>query len=131
MIYPTDMIHPTDFLGTLHTASRCVSAGQVRRERGQRRVLDNTNAAWKERVLHELRVFCEMTRHQDSRQFAFEVFREWATKTRGLPEPFSHNVWGAISRLAVREGIMRWTGQYQPARSARTHAHPVKVWEAV
>lgn len=47
---------------------------------------------------------------------------------RGLPEPTSHHAWGALAQVAAKRRVLVFTGEYQKARSKRTHAHPVKVW---
>jgi hypothetical protein len=33
-----------------------------------------------------------------------------------------------LPRLAILEELIAWTGEYRPAVSARTHAHPVRLY---
>lgn len=105
-------------------------SGQKRKEIGQKRVIANEGKEWLERALSELRTFCSIMKTRKE-TFAFEQFRAWAVEFSGMPEPFHHNAWGAVPAHAVRAGLIEFTGQYRPAKSARTHGHPVKVWRTV
>jgi hypothetical protein len=48
----------------------------------------------------------------------------------GLPRPHHHNVWGAFTNQAIKEKLIRKTGQYRNMRGPRSHARstPVYVW---
>ena len=81
--------------------------------------------SWADNAIASLRLFCV-----GRQRFAFEEFRE-AAPSYGLEPPPSHKAWGALPRIAVREGLIRSTTEYRPATSPRTHAHPVRVWEVV
>lgn len=65
--------------------------------------------------------------HYAGPEFKIESFRTFAVAC-GLPAPRSHHAWGALPRLAVRDGLIEWTGRYEPATSVRTHGHPVRVY---
>ena len=54
---------------------------------------------------------------------------DWLTR-RNAP-PASHKAYGAVAATALRRGLIRWTGQYKPAASKKTHGHPVRVLAAV
>lgn len=52
--------------------------------------------------------------------------------TQGLPAPHTHNVWGSLPRVMLREGLpMARTDQYRKAHSPGTRAHPVALWRKV
>lgn len=59
--------------------------------------------------------------------FAMEEYRQHRDE-RGLEHPATHHAWGALAQVAAKRHIIAFTGQYVPARSKRTHAHPVKLW---
>lgn len=101
------------------------SKGELLKQVGQQRAADRAGSAWVELALAHLRKFC---RHRSS-PFRWEEFRAAATAD-GLPDSPSHKVWGALPQMATREGIVRFTGRFEAARSPATHGHPVRVYEA-
>lgn len=82
------------------------------------------NSAWMAECLSDLRQFAK-----EHAEFTMETFRAVRTLRRA-PKPTSSNAWGALTHAAVRAGVMVWSGRYTNAQSAKTHAHPVKVWRA-
>jgi hypothetical protein len=49
---------------------------------------------------------------------------------RGV-EPHHHNAWGGVINGFVKQGRLRFTGEFTPAASVKTRAHPVKIYEVV
>ena len=98
--------------------------GQQLKLEGQQLTLDLAGE-WTSNAIAALRLFCV-----GRDRFAFEEFRS-AAAAYGLAAPRSHKTWGALPRVAVKEGIIRPTTEYRAATSPRTHAHPVRVWEVV
>ena len=82
------------------------------------------NSEWMAQALDDLRVFAA-----ERGEFVVEAFRA-RRKLLHKPEPTSAAAWGAFTRAAQVAGIIKWTGRYTQASSAKTHAHPVKVWRA-
>lgn len=96
---------------------------------GQQLALFNAGD-WTDTAIMSLKAFCASRKESGQRVFKFEDFRESATSS-GLPIPSSHKVWGALPRIAIRLGLIAWTGQHAPSRSAKTHGHYVKTWMAL
>lgn len=85
---------------------------------------------WMRQALRLLAMFVEVrreTRDRELLRFRFEEFREWAIAS-GLPPPTSHKSWGGVPTLAVKRGLIEWTGGFSPARSPATKGHPVRVY---
>lgn len=101
--------------------------GNQLKEEGQALALEHAGAPWAERAMGLLRRFCGSAFAR--RPFAFEDFRAWAT-AQGLEDPPSPNAWGGLPRIAIRDGLMHPTGEYRPARSPMTHAHPVRLYRS-
>jgi len=105
-------------------------SGPALRDRGMQRAVDNAEQVsprWTIETIGALKLFCEDMKAEGTRTFVMENFRATQYKRK----PASPNVWGSISLIAARLGIIRWTGEYRNAKSPKTHAHPVKVWEIV
>lgn len=103
-----------------------MQAAQHLKNQGQQLALLNAGPDWKAAAMQLLREYCSLDEAKPS--FRFEQFRAWAL-CHGLWEPPSHKVWGSLPLIACREGIIRWTGNYEPAISAKTHGHAVKTWK--
>ena len=104
--------------------------GTALKRAGQQIAIDHTeavSAGWTERTLIALQIFCQDLKAAGKRTFLMEDFRE---SQRAYP-PASPNCWGAFTNTASRRMIIRWTGEYDIAKSAKTHAHSVKRWEAL
>jgi hypothetical protein len=85
------------------------------------------NLDWMDEASAFLRTWCAARRRKC---FAFEEFREWAIE-HGLGEPLTHHAWGVLPRRAVAEKLIESTDMFRPARSARTHSHPVRLWRVL
>ena len=102
-------------------------SGSALKQRGQAVALDHADyesPGWSARTIEALRIFCDDLKRNGHITFTFEQFR--ATRSHDLP--VSHKAWGSVPRIAVAKGIISWTGQYQNAKSLKTHAHPIRVW---
>ena len=103
--------------------------GELLKEAGQQLALFNAGS-WVEDALFNLQAFCKARKELGLQSFRFEEFREVAIAS-GWALPKSHKAWGCLPRLASERGMIAWTGRHAPAESAKTHAHYVKVWEAL
>lgn len=88
---------------------------------------EESSPGWSDRTITALRIFCENLKAGDRREFLFEEFRV----TRGSDAPHSHKAWGSIPGVAIRLGIIKFTGRYEPAKSLKTHGHEVRVYVAM
>ena len=93
------------------------------RDRGMARTLEAERDEWINEALGQLARYAAF--HSI---FKTEDFRE-ACERAGVENPHDHHVWGALTNLASRRGLIQWTGQYVPSESPKTHGHPVKLWE--
>lgn len=89
------------------------------KERGMALTLEAEREEWIAHALFALRHFSRRG------EFKTEDFRAWYKQ-----EPHNHHVWGALTNQACKDGIIAWTGRYEPSTSPKTHGHPVKVWRA-
>ena len=105
-----------------------MSTGQFEKQKGQQLALFNAGADWKCQVMHALRHFCRDRKSSGRPQFRFEEFR--ASVEHGA-KPSHPNAWGALPRIALKEKLISDTGRFEPATSARTRCHPVRVWTAL
>ena len=103
-----------------------LALGFAMKQAGQDAAL-NAAGVWRIDVIEALRRYLKGV--APGQCFAIEDFRAWALM-HGEPaaEPSHHNAWGSLPRIAIGEGLIRWTGDYRPAISARTHAHPVRLY---
>ena len=101
--------------------------GSALKRQGQSLALDHAGNDWVDSTIAALRIFCDERKVSGKSTFLFEEFR--ATRSHALP--LSHKAWGSVPIIAVRCGIIRWTGEYDSAKSLKTHAHPVKRWIAL
>lgn len=99
--------------------------GAALKRDGQRAAIEAAGD-WADRAIAALRTF--LANLEPGQAFAIEDFRQWAAVTGELDPPSHHNAWGALPRLAILEELIAWTGEYRPAVSARTHAHPVRLY---
>lgn len=81
---------------------------------------------WADTAIQAMRKF--VAGMDEGARFAIEDFRQWAMMGGEIDPPHHPNAWGAITPKAESLGVIRWTGEYRPARSAATHAHPVRVY---
>lgn len=101
-----------------------MNPGRELKEQGQLLALTNAGQEWTEQALSLLAAFL---RDEAGDVFRWEEFRAYAL-FHGLPHPPSHNAWGPLATTACKRGMIVWTGEFDTARSARTHAHPVRLW---
>lgn len=101
--------------------------GRDRKREGQRQALDHAGAEWSAMILKAMRLWLNVIKAQGRPEFRFEEFRATCTKAM---QPPSHKAWGSVPRLAIKDGLIEWTGRYVQAESLKTHAHPVKLWRA-
>ena len=105
-----------------------MQAGQQLKEEGMRAVVV-VNRLFYENAVHELRKYLLLLSVNRVEVFTFENFRQYYLR-KGFEPPAHHNAWGALASKAAKAGVIRWTGEYVPAVSPRTHGHPVKLWRA-
>lgn len=99
--------------------------GQALKDAGMAATLELEPAEWLELALDRLAAYAA---ERAVPTFLAEDFRRfWADS--GRPEPHSHKVWGALFNHVAKQGLIRATGRYAKAKSAKTHGHPVMVWE--
>ncbi len=103
--------------------------GRQRKEFGQQLALLNSGK-WAEITIERLKAFCKVRKECGFPLFRFEEFR-WVAEQAGWELPASPNAWGALPKIAAKRKIIAATSEYQPAQSARTHHHPVRVWQAI
>ena len=84
---------------------------------------------WVDTAISRLKEFC-VKRKQANPEFLFEDFRLHVEALGDTP-PTSHKIWGCIPRIAMKQGLIAWTGEHVPAQSAKTHRHYVKRWRAL
>jgi hypothetical protein len=94
---------------------------------GMARTLQAERAEWLQTALERLGRYA---RERAVPAFTAEQFRAFWLDS-GRPEPHSHHVWGALFNRAAHEGLIRATGRYVKAKSAKTHSHPVAEWTAI
>jgi hypothetical protein len=107
-------------------------AAQTAKDAGMQLALsfDEPRRQWGHDMLDRLRVYCRIRKEEGLPEFVFEEFRAMAEQ-EGWPLPASSNAWGALGSLARRKGVIENTGAYVPARSVKTHGHPVPVVRAI
>jgi hypothetical protein len=94
--------------------------GESLKAAGCAQVLEAEKLSWL-RIAHAaLRAFAAS---EYPREFTIEQLRDSFAKGH-LNAPHHPNVWGALTREAIRLGVIRQTG-YTKAKSAKTHGHPV------
>lgn len=81
---------------------------------------------WGERALEYVRLYAEVHVDASGSSWTMENCRVWATHV-GLPEAPEARAWGAVTQKAIRQGIIRKTGQYAPAASSNGSPKPLYV----
>ena len=95
-----------------------------RRKRAGMALAASNNSQWMRDRLEDLREYARATG-----SFPIEFFRAYCA-LNGKPPPSSPNAWGSFATFARNQGVIRWTEKYVNASSVKTHAHPVKLYEA-
>lgn len=104
--------------------------GQALKEAGQQLALFHAGSDWAETTIERLKAFCLERKLAGRLNFRFEEFVQ-VLKSSGCDQPPSPNAYGALPRIACRDGLIQFTGQYENARSPKTRSHPVKIWRAL
>jgi hypothetical protein len=105
------------------------ATGAELKSTGQQMALFNAGKPWTDDMIAKLRIFCKVRKDIGRPIFRAEEFRAVA-ESSGWPLPPSSKVWGALPKIAMKRGIIRPTGQYEPAQSPKTHGHPVRTYWA-
>lgn len=112
------------------SASISTKSGKELKTAGQQIALFNAGSDWSERTIASLKTFCLERKASGRIDFRFEEFVQ-VLKSSGSDQPPSPNAYGALPRIACRNGLIAFTGQYENAQSPKTRCHPVKVWRAL
>jgi hypothetical protein len=100
------------------------SEGKRLKERGIAIAAANAGEAWMAEAVADFARFVRDKGETTAEQWRYD----WLA--RGEPAPVSHKAYGAVANAARLRGLIRKTGRYVPAQSARTHSHPVTVWRS-
>lgn len=98
------------------------SAGQVARDEGAARVLDNAGQEWRDRIAF---LIDDLARSRPD--FTADDVRA-AVHLAGLGEPHHANAYGAAMLAAARRGSIRKTGQLRQSSRAEANSHSNPVW---
>lgn len=101
------------------------NVGVVLKERAFERLGVREGEQWRDDLLRMFPRFAERLRSAGRTEFRIEEFREFAL-ANGIREPETHHAWGIVPRW-LKSSIQN-TGQFEPATSARTHGHFVRVY---
>lgn len=99
---------------------------QARRDAGISSSANHAEAdvpGWGESALTMVRTYLAWS-YAGNYPFTMESCRQWCHHA-GLPEPSEARCWGAVTRAAIRQGIIKPTGQYAPAASSHGSAKPL------
>lgn len=117
---------------------RTETAARQRKESGQALALANAGRAWTDRAIKSLRYYLANLKAEHGLNnineyplFTFEEFRVWATGNKFLSEPSSVNAWGALPRIAKREGLVDFSGMVTEAKRPQSHSRSIRLWRAV
>jgi len=105
-------------------------SGQSLKESGQQLALFNAGTDWADMAIDQLKDFCKVRKAMRVPSFRFEEFVQ-VLKESGWDQPPSPNAYGALPRIACKNGLIQFTGQYENAKSPKTRCHPVKIWRAL
>lgn len=106
-----------------------MNLGQRLKERGQQMAFDYAGDRFKRESIPALREWLATRKKFGYHEFRFEEFRAFCERNELAPE--SQNAWGALPGMAVKAGLIRPTGRYEKASSAKTRRHPVMIWAVV
>lgn len=111
------------------TAIKNALSGIEQKQLGLDLVTENAGD-WMDYIIEKLRAFCKVRKSIGRAKFRMEEMRKLA-EDLNWTMPHSANAWGALPRIALKAGLIRFTGEFVPAQSRRTHGHPVRVWEII
>lgn len=86
-------------------------------ERGIASSAAHAGSEWVESAVHYVAWFWQSAFRCRGDVYTVEQMREWA-KAKGLPDSPDARSWGAVTRAAIRQGVIEPTGGYAPARSS-------------
>lgn len=105
--------------------------GELRKANGQFLAIKRAGQLWQENALVALRKFLKTVHGRAiTPVFTFEEFRVYC-EIEGMTPPASFNAWGALPKVAVKAGLIAWTGGYVKAVRAEAHARPIKLWISI
>jgi hypothetical protein len=93
-----------------------MDTGKARRDEGIHKVTQN-NLSWMENGIHCVEYFIA-----PGREVTAEDLRACVS------DPRHGNAWGALTRAAVRQGLLEPTGRYTKARLPSNHAREIKIY---
>lgn len=115
-------------LGSVPASPKRKSGLQLKDE-GMQAVLEAAAERWRASVLAGIRAWARDVATPGT-EYAFEEIREHL-RSNGISEPHHHNAWGAMASKAVRERLIKPTGNYRKAKSPATRGHPVQTYVVV
>jgi hypothetical protein len=98
---------------------------------GQQRALKSSGPDWGEQISAAFRRWAA---NRVGADICIEDFREQVPASL---YPATHKGWGALPRVLVAARLIaprvdsEGNAIYRPARSQRTHAHPVRIWRVL
>ena len=119
-----------DLFGQAKAAPPRAPTGRELKELALADLTARVRAGWILDAVSLLRTFCGWRIELGTDEFRMEEFREWAAR-EGLGRPRTHHLWGTLPTIAAKQGLIVWTGRFEPAHSPATHNHPVRVWRAI
>lgn len=102
--------------------------GRQNRDAGMKRAIDHADSVhqdWKERAFRLLKWY--VNSGDLNKTFLAEDVRKY-TESVSLPEPPSKRSWGAVIMRAVKEGVIKHTGQYAKVKNPKANCANAAVW---
>ncbi len=103
-------------------------SGQTLKRDGQKLVLNNSGQ-FRSDVIRALRTWLKVRKQYDVLEFRFEEFRQYCELIDVVPH--ANQAWGSIPALAMKSNLIKPTGRYETAKSLKTHAHKVMIYEII
>jgi hypothetical protein len=102
-----------------------IAAGIALQQTGIAATLAAEHDAWRERAIELLGLYAK------GKQGAFSTDEFHAAWTDlGYSEPHSQAVWGAVTQVARKRGLIKATGQWVLSKRPAAHARPCQLWIA-
>jgi hypothetical protein len=102
-----------------------VEAGRTLRDAGIAKTLDHADSvvpSWRELAMKSLKEISD-----EKATFTAEDVR-WLHGYLLRPEPPHHNAWGAVLKIAAKDGLIVKTGEYVQSKSVSARARILPVW---
>lgn len=80
---------------------------------------------WQDLAIDKLKIYLQFTN-----EFITEDYRLWAEQN-GLSQPPEPRAYGAMIIKSQKLGLIKWNGNYQEMKEAKSHGCPKKVWKKV